>query len=660
MFSAFSAVASFAFAAPAENPALTNVDHSKLVSVSTLDKWMALRDTYGPTYTAGPGWLKLVAFAKKQLAADGIVNITEYKFPYTRWYTSEYPDKSGWSFTSDGVKVNVASYGTQTGTTGPKGVAAPMILYDLSRPVSQRPPLAALKGKIVVIKQQLYNTLGTDQRVPLGVPAPKDPPSYCGNPPGCKAYPRHFEEASPTWGRVRMSADAPFAGNNGYKDYEYESNPEEFPGGIGATAPLTVEASYRNRDQFSQVIPVIWNVLMPSGAVGAVTVMDLSPLAAAGARIHPTPQQSNVPLLMLDRVAGAKVIADAEAGKRATLVLNAHEEQNAPAEEFTAVLPGRDYGTAKDKAVMMATHMDGPSIIEDDGAYAMLSVLHYFSQIPQSQRPKTLIAYFDTRHFVPGTENAYPFDMVIDKPELFRNVVGGVAMEHWGERQFAEAGDDYHATGNAATTYIWGWPNPLAIDAVTRAIKDQGLPRAINDVPARPGIHGQPQQPWMGAGFSEHLVELGGWPGWHISGDWPSAGFQAYYPEAKSRFDAGLFVRQSAVAVQLVSSLMTGDVIAMAPAWGYIQVDIATAADADFRNPANAVAGRAELLRKFDLVFAAVKAGDYPQAKQLLQPLREAADRQMTDATAKKIDEQIEKCRAMSETAQSWKAQAVL
>ena len=43
----------------------------------------------------------------------------------------------------------------------------------------------------------------------------------------------------------------------------------------------------------------------PSGAAGSVTVMDLSPLAAQGTRIHPTPRQFNVPLLMLDRVAGA-------------------------------------------------------------------------------------------------------------------------------------------------------------------------------------------------------------------------------------------------------------------------------------------------------------------------------------------------------------------
>src|SRR5207342_188519 len=109
--------------------------------------------------------------------------------------------------------------------------------------------------------------------------------------------------------------------NIGYKDYEYRSDPETFPGKLFEKTPVSVESSFRNRDQFGQIREVITNVLVPSGAAAAVTVMDLSPLAAQGTRIHPTPRQFNVPLLMLDRVAGAKVIADAAAAKTATLVL---------------------------------------------------------------------------------------------------------------------------------------------------------------------------------------------------------------------------------------------------------------------------------------------------------------------------------------------------
>ena len=212
--------------------------------------------------------------------------------------------------------------------------------------------------------------------------------------------------------------------------------------------------------------------------------------------------------------------------------------------------------------------------------------------MPQTERLKSIVVYLELRHFVPGTEASYPFGAVKQHPEYFKTVVGGLALEHFGGLQFAEKGNVYAATGKAATTYIWGWPNPFAIAEVTAAIKQQQLPRAINDVPARPGVNGKAQQPWLGGGFSRYLVDLGGWPGWHISGDWPSSGFQAFYPAAKARVSAGLFREQAATAVQLVTVLMTKDVIALAPVWAQFDPSRSEELPADaFREPGDA-AGR--------------------------------------------------------------------
>ncbi len=250
-------------------------------------------------------------FTHRELKSMGM-NVADIPFPYTRWYTTEFPDRSGWSLISDGAPVEAASYGTQSGSTGAKGVTAPMVLYDLNLPAERRPSLNALAGKIVVVKQQPYETLGTPRHVPLGVPPPVSASSYCGNPPLCKAPVAAEPNPSPQWG----NPGPPIS----YKDYEYRSNSESFPSPLFEKMPVNVEASFRNRDQFGQIRPVITDVLVPSGAVGAVTVMDLSPLAAAGTRIHPTPRQFNVPLLMLDRVSGEKVLTDAAAGKTATLI----------------------------------------------------------------------------------------------------------------------------------------------------------------------------------------------------------------------------------------------------------------------------------------------------------------------------------------------------
>ncbi|HYK79113.1 MAG TPA: hypothetical protein VEU95_05760 [Micropepsaceae bacterium] len=631
---------------------LNTVDHAIMPSAAQVQNWLDQKDSWGPAFTAGPGWKKFMAMLHAEMKSMGLVNVGDYPYPYTRWYTTEFPDRSGWSLTSDGKPVDVASYGTQSGSTGPSGVTAPMVLYDLSLPVAQRPPLSALSGKIVVVKQQPFATLGTAQRVPLGVPVPASPPAYCGNPPACKPAAGPEGNPSPQWGNASPQMS--------FRDYEYRSDSETFPTPLFEKIPLSVETSFRNRDQFGQIREIITNVLMPSGAAAAVTVMDLSPLAAQGTRIHPTPRQFNVPLLMLDRVAGAKVLADAAAGKTAKLILDAHEEENANAFETVATLPGRNFGTPNDQSILLATHVDGPSIVEDDGGLGILAVLHYYAKLPQAERPKSIIVYLESRHFVPGTEASYPFEIVKDRPELFRTVVGGLALEHFGGLQFAENGDTYAPTGKAAATYVWGWPNPLAIAAATKAIKDQAVPRAINDVPARPGVNGKAQLGWLGGGFSRYLVDLGGWPGWHISGDWPSAGFQAYYPGAKARVSADVFLKQASAAVQLVNVLMAGDVIALAPAWGYLQTDIATLDDEAFADHVHAAAGRAVLTKAFDRVFDSVKAGRYDVALADLPALSAETDHMLTAKDAAKLRAAIEKAGAFAERGRDWKAKGLI
>jgi hypothetical protein len=239
-------------------------------------------------------------------------------------------------------------------------------------------------------------------------------------------------------------------------------------------------------------------------------------------------------------------------------------------------------------------------------------------------------------------------------------VVGGLALEHFGGLQFVESGNDYTPTGRAATTYIWGWPNPLAIEEATRAIKEQKVPRAMSLAPARPGVNGKAQQPWLGGGFSRYLVDLGGWPGWHISGDWPSAGFQAYYPSAKTRVSAEVFLKQSAAAVQLANALMVKDVIALAPAWGYLQTAIATLDEESFLDREKAAQTRASLSKDFDGVFEQVKAGRYDQAAALLPALETHAENVLTAKESGRLRDFIEACEHWSERGFVWKTTGLI
>ncbi|PYS06302.1 MAG: hypothetical protein DMG17_32565, partial [Acidobacteria bacterium] len=134
-------------------------------------------------------------------------------------------------------------------------------------------------------------------------------------------------------------------------------------------------------------------------AAGIVVVYDLSPSAAFGLvqRSVYTPdgkaglgaEYTNCPTLTLDRVNGAKVLADAKAGKMATLTLTARFRRDT-GKAIIAHLPGKNYGTPQDEQVLLATHTDAMSLIEDNGSLGMLGIMSYFNRLPRTARQRTL------------------------------------------------------------------------------------------------------------------------------------------------------------------------------------------------------------------------------------------------------------------------------
>ncbi|MCR6670415.1 hypothetical protein [Devosia ginsengisoli] len=580
--------------------ALKTIDDGLMVSEETATNWFEQKASWGPTYTGSVAWTSFMEMIEDHLRVYGAVDIVKNRFPFERWYTTEYPDTSGWSLVSDGRDVNVASYATQSGSTGPDGVTAEMILYDLGLPEDQWPAIADLAGKIVVFKQ------------------------------------------------------APYVGDGvtgSYSDYEYRTNNDTF---LEAYVPVdpTYEGGYRNRDQFGAMGRVITDVLVPSEALAHVVVLDVPPGAAVAGRQHGTPDRYEVPGLLLDAKAGAAVVEDARAGKTATLVLDGYVEEDATAYQLAAVLPGRDYGTSDDKAVFMGTHTDGPGLIQDSGALGILGVLEYYSKIPQDDRPMSIFFYFDTRHFTPGAEDSAPYDYVEDHlEELAETMVGGVLMEHIGGTQMRDEGDDYVPTGQAMTTYINTFGNDLLVDEAISAVDASGLERAQvtvgerNGVLGRPGVNGGVQNDWKGSHFAVYLDKMGGLPSWHITGDWPTSGYQALMD--LDRFSEPVFRDQVETGILLVGELMTGDVLAMNPDWGALQIHVTTGAeDSDFVSADAAEAGRAELGDLATAIFEAVKGRDYDAARDGLAQLATLANEKLMPEKAGTVAGLIEQATA--------------
>lgn len=580
--------------APAAIDPLTALDEAKMISSADAKDWLVAKDNFGPAYAGSAKYDAFIAFLESKMREMGLVDFTRYTFPYPYWQTTEWPDKSGWSLTSDGAKVDVASYATNSGNTGAAGVTAQMILYDPSLPAAQRPTNAQLAGKIMVIKHPAFSTSAT--------------PST----------------------------------SNALFDYEYRSDNDQFPIAPGKVIPASVDADYRNRSQLSTATTYGINVCAAAGAAAAVWVLDMSPLAAQGARQHGTPRQYNCPGVLLDRNAGAKVLADAAAGKTATVTLNATVTDTRPA-QLIAYLPGRNYGKANDQKILMITHTEGQSNVEDNGSLGILAVLKYFSQIPQAQRARTIMVYLDNRHFVAGAESAYPYDYFEDFPDAHKGLVGGLAMEHFGGMQFNEVGDDYKATGWPAHTSVYSFPNPLAIETAIGVVKEVKLRRGIVATPtatglgsvySTKGVNGLSQGFWFGPGFMRPMVENGRLPGFHVTGDWPSAGYQAYYPSVGVRVDPEYFRTMVRTSVRLMQTLVTSDLNKLAPDWGIVSANLKALADADFQSGVTPATARTELLSQFDAIYALVRSGDYAGAALKLPALRTRLQSQVTATAA--------------------------
>jgi hypothetical protein len=337
-------------------------------------------------------------------------------------------------------------------------------------------------------------------------------------------------------------------GSNGTDDYEFLSDPNTFPDPLkprseeSALSPFPIMG-------LGNALPA----LTKSGAIGALIVMPLSYEALSGVYTFGVPALHQCPSLYLDRDTGAQVIA--MAGKSARLRLIGKTEES-EAYQLFAYLPGRDYGTDADKQILLITHTDGPSISQENGGLGILAMVKYFAHIPKSQRPRTLMVFYDCRHYMPGAERAFAAkDYASSHPDLYKKVIAAMGIEHLGQIQVTEAGGKpYHRTGQMELSSVWITRNQKLVDIAVKSVKDNHLPRVQVQCPGRKGQHGGEQGPWYGLGGIANRL--------HIPGASTMGSMTAYW-STKTRIDyldAHHFVNQIATMNQICGELMIADV----------------------------------------------------------------------------------------------------
>ena len=324
------------------NLAFPKINPQLMITPNQARDWNVFKAQGGPTYAGSTGWKRFMDFLVAKMQEFGAVDLDYIEIPYDHYIVDDWPDRgthihdSGVALeklVTDGTPVPVvASYGMTSGFTPPEGITAPMLHYDAARP----PAFADIAGKILVFQTSPY-------------PAP----------PYSKSF---LDSYTPT-------------------DYEWRSPGKWTP--LFTLPPASVTSSYHCRWVWSQLNGFA-AIGIKGHAAGIVVVYDLSPGAAFGLaqRSVYTPDAKaglgakyvNCPTLTLDRVNGAKVLADAKAGKRATLTLNARFQRDT-GKAIIAYLPGKNYGTPQDEQVLLATHTDAMSLIEENGGLGVLGIV---------------------------------------------------------------------------------------------------------------------------------------------------------------------------------------------------------------------------------------------------------------------------------------------
>jgi hypothetical protein len=184
----------------------------------------------------------------------------------------------------------------------------------------------------------------------------------------------------------------------------------------------------------------------------------------------------------------------------------------------------------------------------------LLAVAKYFSNIPQTERPRTLMFYMDNRHYMPGAERAFAQqDWLAKNPGYKDKVVAVLGMEHLGQIEYREEGSKLVPSGRTDLHNIWVTNNDRMVALAHKAVVDNKLKGAFIRVPARNGRSGRSQGPWYGLGGLANRINK---PGFSTMG---SMGVYWATSSRLDRFDAKHFCRQIATFAQLTGELMLAD-----------------------------------------------------------------------------------------------------
>ncbi len=199
-------------------------------------------------------------------------------------------------------------------------------------------------------------------------------------------------------------------------------------------------------------IPSNYASFLAAGAKAVLFIADNASYAAAAGSYtsHQAARTTPLPVFIIDRDTGVKLRAQAKAGARAHLRLDAPVRPSTM-RTITAVLPGRS-----EETIICNSHSDGQNAIEENGGVALVALARHFGSLPLSQRRRTLVFTVWSAHMTDPTFQTELDGWLTTHRRLADRAVGGITIEHLGCRLWI---DDpvkgYHDAGLNEPYAIW-------------------------------------------------------------------------------------------------------------------------------------------------------------------------------------------------------------
>jgi len=183
----------------------------------------------------------------------------------------------------------------------------------------------------------------------------------------------------------------------------------------------------------------------------------------------------------------------------------------APTRNVVATLPGRT-----DERIVLVTHTDGNTWVQENGIAAVLGLATYFAALPIEQRHRTLEFAFTSAHLHISREGSAQYAAALDREYDDGTVAFAFVLEHLGVRELVpvprtEGPGRRLAFTGGAEPLLWSvGPSDRLRHAVIDAVTARGVHRTLVAPGLGPAVDGQVPAiasfGGLGTYFHTHLI----------------------------------------------------------------------------------------------------------------------------------------------------------